>query len=73
MLTRPLDHELVPRHVRATAAESGVQRRCLPMLRASDPVAQYLGLRPGDVVRIDRHDGSAYFRHVVAATAAAVA
>lgn len=38
----------------------------LPSLRADDPVVQYLGLSVGDVVRIDRPDGSIYYRLVIA-------
>lgn len=66
VLTQPLDHVLVPRHTRVAASEAnGVRRGSLPMLRAGDPVAQYLGLRVGDVVRIDRWDDTEYFRLVV--------
>lgn len=39
----------------------------LPALRADDPVAQYLGLAVGDVVRIDRADGSVFYRAVITA------
>lgn len=39
----------------------------LPILRSDDPIAQYLGLRPGDVVRVDRLDGTVYWRHLVVA------
>ena len=42
--------------------------RILPALRLNDPIVQYLGLRVGNVVRIDRKDGSTYFRVVVAST-----
>lgn len=37
----------------------------LPCIRRSDPIAQYLGLLSGDVVRINRLDGTVYFRQVV--------
>ena len=37
----------------------------LPSLRADDPVVQYLGLSVGDIVRIDRPDGSVYYRLVI--------
>jgi DNA-directed RNA polymerase subunit H (RpoH/RPB5) len=72
VLTRPLDHEIVPAHRRATAddlRQMGVARAAralLPSLRASDPIVQYLGLRIGDVVRVDRLDGSVYLRVVTA-------
>ena len=73
VLARPLDHEIVPPHRRATDDDlraAGLLARAarahLPALRASDPIVQYLGLRVGDVVRIDRHDGSVYLRLVTA-------
>jgi DNA-directed RNA polymerase subunit H (RpoH/RPB5) len=72
VLTRPLDHEIVPAHRKATGddlRQMGVARAAralLPSLRASDPIVQYLGLRIGDVVRIDRLDGSVYLRVVTA-------
>lgn len=85
VLTYPLDHELVPRHRRATAEDlshlptgsvrrasgmlpalhpafRGDGRHAEPCLRTTDPIVQYLGLRAGEIVRIDRHDGSTYFR-----------
>lgn len=63
----PLDHALVPRHRLATREERArlTPVTQLPTLRADDAIAVYLGLRPGDVVRIDRPDGSTYWRHVV--------
>ena len=51
----PLDHELVPLHRKATAEERRAlvgAPALLPSLRVDDVVAQYLGLRAGDVVRI---------------------
>lgn len=67
VLVYPLDHELVPRHRRATATERARlgPRQCLPSLRSDDVIAQYLALRIGDVVRIDRHDHTVYWRHIV--------
>lgn len=71
VLSQPLDHVLVPRHSPVTPAETGVLRTnssaaaVLPLLRADDPIVQYLGLRAGDVVRVDRHDNTPYFRLVV--------
>ena len=75
VLTYPLDHELVPRHRKA--ADDDLRRigglrlprgtASLPALRADDPIAQYLALAVGDVVRIDRHDGTVYYRVVVVA------
>lgn len=73
VLTYPLDHEIVPPQRRATAADLRVAglARCkpslLPCIRSDDPVVQYLHLRAGEILRIDRQDGSLYFRHVIAA------
>jgi DNA-directed RNA polymerase subunit H (RpoH/RPB5) len=55
-------HAMVPRHVRLTAEEERALLRdlCLkaktqlPSISKTDPVARYLGLAPGDVVRIER-------------------
>lgn len=68
VLMYPLDHELVPHHQRATAEERARHapvRAHLPVLRSDDPIAVYLGLRSPDVVRIDRRDGTVYWRQVV--------
>lgn len=64
VLVYPLDHELVPHHRRATAAERArlAPVNQLPTLKADDPVAQYLGLRPGEVVHILRPDRTVYWR-----------
>ena len=80
VLTQPLDHELVPRHRRCTrdeiaslgaqlaATRAGHARLSqLPCLQCSDPIAQYLALKPGEVVRIERLDGSIYYRIIVKA------
>jgi DNA-directed RNA polymerase subunit H (RpoH/RPB5) len=75
----PLDHELVPPHRRATpeeviamlgtsklhATQSNAKLSQLPCLRSDDPIAQYLSLKPDEVVRIDRLDGSVYYRVIV--------
>jgi hypothetical protein len=37
----------------------------LPSLRKDDPIVQYLGLTVGDIVRVDRQDGSVYYRLVI--------
>lgn len=71
VLTDPLDHEIVPQQRRANPDELraiGIdpgRPGLLPSIHASDPVVRYLGLVPGDVVRIVRRDGSLYFRHVI--------
>lgn len=54
-------HTLVPRHTPLTAIEKEkvllqykVTEAQLPIIERTDPMARYFGLRPGDVVRIDR-------------------
>lgn len=69
ILMFPLAHELVPSHRLATPEERRAIRsvHALPVLRSNDVVAQYLGFRAGDVVRIDRPDGSVYWRQILTA------
>lgn len=70
-------HSLVPTHTVLTKsqkthliAELGGRASCLPKLKESDPVARYLHLQPGTVVKIMRRIGSLeaepYFRLVCA-------
>lgn len=56
-----LEHVLVPTHTPMTDAEidvlcngSGFEPKSFPTILASDPVAVWIGLRPGMMVRIDR-------------------
>ena len=42
------------------------RRNLLPAIRSDDIIVQYLGLHVNDIVRIDRHDGTVYFRAVIA-------
>lgn len=70
-------HALVPPHERLS--DGAVQellatymlpdKRALPSIQSSDPVAKYLGLRPGDVVKVTRPSASAgtttFYRHCV--------
>ncbi len=71
ILTYPLDHEIVPPQRRATADDlraaglAKCKRTALPSVRSDDPVVRYLDLAPGDVLRVDRRDGSLYFRRVI--------
>lgn len=57
-----LKHELVPKHVVVGHETQNTHK--LPYLRRCDPVSRFLAFRPGDVVRIERADGSIYFRYV---------
>ena len=72
VLMYPLDHTLVPQHRRSTVAALEQERglhigsaKLLPALGSDDPIAQYLGLTCGDVVRIARADGSVYWRIII--------
>jgi DNA-directed RNA polymerase subunit H (RpoH/RPB5) len=54
-----VDHHLVPRHIPLSETKAKeelklrrIKRNQLPVLRTSDPVAKYLGLKPGTVVCI---------------------
>lgn len=57
-----LKHELVPKHV--VVAHDPHNTHKLPYLRRCDPVARFLAFRVGDIVKIERSDGSVYFRYV---------
>ena len=70
-------HHLVPKHAKMTDVEvkqllasyQHTDKKCLPSILATDPMAKYLGLRHGDVVRITRPSQSAgvttFHRHCV--------
>ncbi len=71
-----LDHVLVPKHVKLEPEEAveelrkwGLRVEQLPLMKASDPVAKELGLKPGDIVKIIRKSDKAeevvIFRYVV--------
>ena len=70
-----IHHGLVPPHIPLTKSqkaqllqELGCKASALPKLKESDPVARYLFLRPGTVVKIQRRIGhlesEPYFRIV---------
>jgi len=64
LLFPPTRHEQVPRHIPlsksdadAFLAKNRLTRAQLPVLLQTDAVAKFLGLRRGDVVRVDKLNG----------------
>jgi DNA-directed RNA polymerase I, II, and III subunit RPABC1 len=66
-----MDHYLMPDYtvLASLPPEVGVDRAALPQMLSTDPVARYLGLRPGALLRVVRPNASAgrdvTYRHVV--------
>ena len=71
-----LEHELVPQHILLSEEEAaailkrmGITKRQLPWILASDPAAEAIGAKPGDVIMIIRRSPTAglsvSFRYVV--------
>ncbi|MFZ8824364.1 MAG: DNA-directed RNA polymerase subunit H [Desulfurococcales archaeon] len=72
-----LKHELVPKHEIIPIEEAikilrelGVRPEQLPWIRASDPVANAIGAKPGDIIRVIRKSETAgeivVYRYVIA-------
>mmetsp|Transcript_59081 Transcript_59081/g.136297 ORF Transcript_59081/g.136297 Transcript_59081/m.136297 type:complete len:220 (-) Transcript_59081:87-746(-) len=66
LLVNITDHILVPKHELLTVSEKAavltrysIKENQLPRIMASDPVARYLGLKKGDVVKITRKSATA--------------
>mmetsp|Transcript_46984 Transcript_46984/g.124376 ORF Transcript_46984/g.124376 Transcript_46984/m.124376 type:complete len:180 (-) Transcript_46984:136-675(-) len=66
LLVNITDHVLVPKHELLTTSEKAavltrysIKENQLPRIMASDPVARYLGLKKGDVVKITRKSATA--------------
>ena len=75
LLFNPTKHRLVPKHVKLSPEEvSIVMEKYLikgksqfPYILHSDPIARWMGLKQGDVVRIDRYNensGLSYYYRV---------
>lgn len=68
-------HKLVPKHTKLTPNQAITIKekygknekgeKCLPRMYITDPMARFLGLSVGDVVRIERNDGNIVYRMVV--------
>ncbi|MGC9106333.1 MAG: DNA-directed RNA polymerase subunit H [Thermoprotei archaeon] len=57
----PTLHELVPKHEVLSIEEAmkvlqelGIHPQKLPWIKASDPIAQALKAKPGDIIKIER-------------------
>lgn len=69
----PTRHVLVPRHelCKSEEVEEIIRRYSLPHksklpgIERDDIQVRYLGLKSGDVVKINRVDGSVFYRHVI--------
>lgn len=55
-------HKLMPKHGRLTEAEKqalihryGKEEHCYPKIQLNDPMARYLGLKIGDMIRVERN------------------
>ncbi len=66
MKIRPSQHDLVPRHEKASGEEVkqilqryGITKDQLPKIRAADPAAEEIGAQPGDVLKIHRKSSTA--------------
>ena len=57
-----LNHSLVPLHTKVGSTR--VNSKKYPILKRSDAVARFMGYVHGDIIRIDRKDGTIYFRYV---------
>jgi DNA-directed RNA polymerase I, II, and III subunit RPABC1 len=68
----PTRHHLVPKHTKLTREEGKIlmtylnikSKLALPIILKSDIISRWLGIRPGDIVRIDRYNqnsGLTYF------------
>lgn len=57
-----MKHRLVPRHTRVDHKKKNTDK--FPLIKRTDPVCKFMGYSPGDIIRIDRADGSLYFRFV---------
>lgn len=67
-----MKHILVPKHTLLSKREALKIRTDFdapfsqfPKIKYDDPVARYIGSRVGDLIKVDRHDGSVNFVYVI--------
>ena len=67
----PTRHHLVDKHTKLTREEGKTlmaqynikSKLALPIILKSDPISRWLGIRPGDIVRIDRYNLNSGLTH----------
>lgn len=57
-----LNHVLVPTHTKIGNKKRNDMK--YPLLKRSDAVARFMGFKHGDIIRINRKDGTIYYRYV---------
>ena len=66
----PIDHKLVPLHVRLTSEEiklelANIRLNDLPEILDSDPIIKFMGYRKDDIIRVHRINDELYYLIVV--------
>jgi DNA-directed RNA polymerase subunit H (RpoH/RPB5) len=64
MMYCPLNHIKVPLHRKATSEEILKYKYSLPKILSYDIICRWKNFKPGDVIAIERSDGTTYFRVV---------
>ena len=63
LVFNPLKHRLVPKHS-LEPAQNHPHAQKYPVLSRADAISKFMGFVSGQVIRIDRKDGTIYFRVV---------
>jgi DNA-directed RNA polymerase subunit H (RpoH/RPB5) len=58
-----LKHVMVPKHTKIRNIGKNNTDK-YPVLKRTDPVSRFMGYKHGDIIRIDRNDGSISYRYV---------
>jgi DNA-directed RNA polymerase I, II, and III subunit RPABC1 len=56
-------HRLVPKHTQVSKTDVK-ELNSYPTIKTIDPIVKYYGFERGSLIKIDRHDGSIYYRVV---------